>query len=834
MPLIDLQTNLKSLVYGSDRPGGGSSGQPFISTNINTLQQSVTNRNTVTSLLGTLNLPSTVNRSSAFIDGSVRGALGAAVNDALSTDNYIRGGFTVAARSSATDVLRIGSFMASLPRGLLFIQKQKDLQFSNPRLEIKRDVPPVSILLASSQFSFPPTSIQANRQIFEPTRFYSPVNTLAQVGSNAFGEGNYDRHGRLPSLNDSDRYSYERAVRWNAGLEEASDPTKRASEYNRLLGLKQKFNLGKIVTKTAQINEEQAGKKEKNKFEKQAAASKENVFSKIKNLERNFNRSGLGQVTGILSSTFNFKSPSQIVSGFLNKRGGASISNRTISNASSPTLGTTANVIIDRYPGGPDSLYGIGETIIFRATNTARGDAYKEAIEKSATAGKGTLGEKIESVTYYDPTTSGSIIANDLGTTGFTGLNSPISDYPGIETDIRNIGAAIGQSPLGPIRTYADIANRIQQTSAITTGSANTLYGIFNSDINSDGVNNGNYSSTNIGEIEYRNSYGNVVTLKYPDWQKVSREQRVGSGRQDSINLTPLFSSDIGKNYTKIDIGGTTYNVNDLCKFKIEAIDGGDPTKSVHMVFRAYLTDLSDNITSEWSDIKYVGRGDKFYIYNGFNRTISVSFKVAALSAEEMKPMYQKLNHLISNMMPDYTDEGLMRGPLSRLTVGNWVDSQPGIITSLNYKIPQDSPWEIAINEPTAGGSKEMILPHIVEVTLSFTPIGAQTQKENKIPRRAKDTQHTSYIAQNYNGAEKGEPNYIGGGILVGDKPKENPQNQANQNKSLPQQQSTGSSVSQTSTINVSQKYGNITSRENFATNALLFGGVLPVSNRPR
>ena len=30
MGLINLQTDLKSLKFGNDRPGGGSSGQPFI------------------------------------------------------------------------------------------------------------------------------------------------------------------------------------------------------------------------------------------------------------------------------------------------------------------------------------------------------------------------------------------------------------------------------------------------------------------------------------------------------------------------------------------------------------------------------------------------------------------------------------------------------------------------------------------------------------------------------------------------------------------------------------------------------------------------------------
>ena len=37
MPLINLQTDLKSIKYGQDRPGGGDSGLPYIQTDINSL-----------------------------------------------------------------------------------------------------------------------------------------------------------------------------------------------------------------------------------------------------------------------------------------------------------------------------------------------------------------------------------------------------------------------------------------------------------------------------------------------------------------------------------------------------------------------------------------------------------------------------------------------------------------------------------------------------------------------------------------------------------------------------------------------------------------------------
>ena len=37
MPLIDLKTDLRSLRFGNDRPGGGSSGQPYIQKPTSTL-----------------------------------------------------------------------------------------------------------------------------------------------------------------------------------------------------------------------------------------------------------------------------------------------------------------------------------------------------------------------------------------------------------------------------------------------------------------------------------------------------------------------------------------------------------------------------------------------------------------------------------------------------------------------------------------------------------------------------------------------------------------------------------------------------------------------------
>ena len=86
--------------------------------------------------------------------------------------------------------------------------------------------------------------------------------------------------------------------------------------------------------------------------------------------------------------------------------------------------------------------------------------------------------------------------------------------------------------------------------------------------------------------------------------------------------------------------------------------------------------------------------------------------------------MYKKLNYLASSLAPDYNPAGFMRGNLVRLTLGGYLYEQPGIIKSINFGVPTESSWEIAINE--TGGKDESVkeLPHMIKVTgFKFIPI---------------------------------------------------------------------------------------------------------------
>ena len=101
-----------------------------------------------------------------------------------------------------------------------------------------------------------------------------------------------------------------------------------------------------------------------------------------------------------------------------------------------------------------------------------------------------------------------------------------------------------------------------------------------------------------------------------------------------------------------------------------------------------------------------------------------MGWTVAAQSKEELIPMYKKLNYLASSLTPYYTPKGYMTGNLVQLTVGGYLYEQVGIINSITYDIPEESPWEIGIDDGGGVDNTVKELSHIIRVTnFSFTPI---------------------------------------------------------------------------------------------------------------
>jgi len=179
----------KSIKYGRDRRGNGDSGQPYITTPI----------------------PLRLAQS-------------------IADDGLVRGGIVTADRAAQIDTERINRFLKDKPRGPLFIQRQVKLQFSNPKLEVKKYTGSGDGLFGIISSAAAGLFNVVNELIPGPTRLYNQgFNTIAQIGATAFGQ-HFDRHGLTPVQDDNTKY-----------LAVAQFNNKGNGNNNRLVGLKKQL-----------------------------------------------------------------------------------------------------------------------------------------------------------------------------------------------------------------------------------------------------------------------------------------------------------------------------------------------------------------------------------------------------------------------------------------------------------------------------------------------------------------------------------------------------------------------------------------------------------------
>lgn len=689
MPLLDLTTNLKSLKYGQDRPGGGSSGQPY------------------------MQFPLPENASEDVREYYE--------NNKYNLDFPIRGGgYNIGAdgpyvgQAAKYDRQRIEKFLKDAPRGPVFILKQQALQLSNPKIQVGSQI---NLDLGVLPFRF--------LGALENTRIYNGgKNTLQQVGVQGSGI-HFDRHGNIP-VNP-----YEQTYAYVADDRIAGNPDK-----NRLNVLYQT----KILK-----------------------SSKIPLTLDNSDLVTTLNDLGISRDSGLIL----------------------------------------------QYPGGPNSAGGFGfttvqrryESQLFSQNPKTQADYFKLEGNNYTTAYKISKSPKDIDPLSYQGTLLGLAVpaqeANSVAT-GIVTLDTGLRDTSNTTADSK--GAPIATERLkylyekllindpeaqivysydgGPGGTET-VLNRYSSTNTATDSTQqNSLAG---DKVGTPNIRNFNYTYNYRQLSEARSNQekgaGNTLqdfrlaldrggvtvpsgyTQGYEDTGRNNIVVKYGIGTPGTKDLDRSDYRNTGNGQTQdqvnmLDVGEAPANVKDLITFKFETIE--ITGKPIPLVFRAFLTSFQDNHTAEYSPFRYVGRGENFYTYNGFTRQISFNFKIAAQSRSEMKPLYRKLNTLLSQLYPDYkAGTGFMRAPLIKLTVGDYVSIQPGFLTSMNVTVGDDSPWEIANNQIEGADAGMYELPHVLEVSCQFTPI------HDFLPRRSvaigNDYYITPLITPNTPGSNKFE-----------------------------------------------------------------------------
>ena len=177
----------------------------------------------------------------------------------------------------------------------------------------------------------------------------------------------------------------------------------------------------------------------------------------------------------------------------------------------------------------------------------------------------------------------------------------------------------------------------------------------------------------------------------------------------------PIKGDRSSKNVDKINITpyGEDKSNKDIIPFKFY-----DVYNEKHITFRAILTGITDNVTTEYNTERYIGRSENVHSYQGASRQVSFTFDVFPKTRQELPVLWEKINYLYGMCYPNYIDAyggQAMVSPLTTLTIGNLYTDTPGYVSSVSLSIPNESTWEIEDN---------LQLPHYCQIAVEYVYIG--------------------------------------------------------------------------------------------------------------
>jgi hypothetical protein len=404
--------------------------------------------------------------------------------------------------------------------------------------------------------------------------------------------------------------------------------------------------------------------------------------------------------------------------------------NRLVSYLSKISYASVGTVTLDEYNGGASSVYGIGKTRITTTNVTTNRSSNTSSTYRGISE-------------YIDNYRS---LAKDGGLSLINVINENIASNK--QSSISTIAALNEQkaylSSLSPGEPDRYLYEYVLTNSVIDTLNSNAV-DLLNKQIELEKNLKKQKEDNAISNYDFKtrlNEYSNKLNPIDSLYQSKNIQSQFGvstgkvgpnnvkkSSKIDSINVIDI--TDSGTYYGNIKLNKRSSEVltsvadkvdgiygKDIIKFAIEFLNNDSQGLETDvLVFRAYIDDFQDGMNAKWNSYRYMGRGEDFYVYDGFTRDISISFTIYAHSKEEILPIYTKLNYLLSTFAPDYNTNNKMRGNIAYLTVGDYLVRQPGIFTDIKLSGMLDTHWEVNLDNNTYQ------VPKHIKVSLSFKPI---------------------------------------------------------------------------------------------------------------
>ena len=225
-----------------------------------------------------------------------------------------------------------------------------------------------------------------------------------------------------------------------------------------------------------------------------------------------------------------------------------------------------------------------------------------------------------------------------------------------------------------------------------------------------------------MGEVEGEDGFVSKTKVYYEGtYDSISMEQKYGIGNpgkaQDEYDLKAASKVEKRDKINMLDVGESPSEFTDMIDFNFTSVIAGFSfDQGTILNFRAFLNSFSDDYSGDWSGVKYIGRAEELQAYQGFSRTMQFDFTAAAMTKEELKPIYNKLNKLAGMTAPNYSDNRFQQGTYSLITIGDYVNRLPVVFTGVGFSWEVNTPWEIdSLNEGL------LKVPHSLSVSCNVT-----------------------------------------------------------------------------------------------------------------
>jgi hypothetical protein len=180
--------------------------------------------------------------------------------------------------------------------------------------------------------------------------------------------------------------------------------------------------------------------------------------------------------------------------------------------------------------------------------------------------------------------------------------------------------------------------------------------------------------------------------------------------------------------------------------------------KSTTIPFEGTVTGLSEEVTPEWTNFRYLGSPFKVNRYMGVERSLKFNLKLYYTTPGEKQNMVKRINYLKSLAFPydeisemkygggTQTSQYAFSPNLVYLSIGDMYKNVFGFIESLSFSIEDNVTWPAGFNDP----ADTFMYPSVVDVSIGMKIIeNHKTETQNDI---------TTY---KYDFDGRGKENYI-------------------------------------------------------------------------